>query len=79
MKCLTVNNYSVFDMNTIITIYSGNLLLKFFRELNKNNFTAVQALSFEGLERLHSLKLRHNFIKTLQDGAFWKLKNLTIL
>lgn len=39
----------------------------------------IQGLSLMGVENLKELRLKRNKIEWLDDGAFWPLKNLTIL
>jgi hypothetical protein len=51
----------------------------FCRELNRNQFTEIEGLSFHGLEGLSVLRLRRNSIRTPLDGAFWGLKNMSTL
>lgn len=39
----------------------------------------IQGLSLKNLTSLEELRLKRNRIDTLEDGAFWPLKNLIIL
>lgn len=39
----------------------------------------MQVLSLTGLTNLEELRLKRNKISTLNDGAFWPLKNLILL
>ncbi|KAG1679861.1 Leucine-rich repeats and immunoglobulin-like domains protein 3 [Nymphon striatum] len=48
-------------------------------ELNKNNLSNIDGLTFKHLAKLKVLKLKRNGLASLQDGAFFGLENVTAL
>ncbi|KAH1029423.1 hypothetical protein HUJ05_002670 [Dendroctonus ponderosae] len=45
-------------------------------EINRNNLTQIEALTFQNLKNLRVLSLKRNEIDTLKDGAFYGLKRI---
>jgi len=51
----------------------------YFRDLSHNELTSIDRASFEYLTKLEKLKLDHNQIAYVSDGAFNFTTNLRIL
>jgi len=48
-------------------------------ELERNRIRVIHGLVFQGLDSVVQLRLKHNAISDLMDGAFWGLTKIQLL